>query len=269
MFVRTPFFFFSFLKAEEKNEVRALLSQVWRRAKWLNATKWTTRIQPNVYFECEDFSFFVVLSKIENGVFFLLPSNFFFFLKKKVQCPSCLESICVRMNSSISVFFHFHHNNFLLLFLFTSSNYYFSERSIHFLFYIYIYTRKPSSVSAHDLKWQTWNERKKNERASVILPSLKERKNHSKQSLYRHRLLIYPVYIYKWKTVQAKLRKLTSTYELEAMQVSVKWISCSLCQFSRLSTVTIRFRKYTLFYSSVGMKISYSYGDDEKEIDLL
>lgn len=98
------------------------------------------------------FLFFVVLSKIENGVFFLLPSNFFFFLKKKVQCPSCLESICVRMNSSISVFFHFHHNNFLLLFLFTSSNYYFSERSIHFLFYIYIYTRKPSSVSAHDLK---------------------------------------------------------------------------------------------------------------------
>jgi len=244
---------------------------VWRRAKWLNATKWTTRIQPNVYFECEDFSFFCCAFKDWKWRFFSTPFKLLFFLKKKVQCPSCLESICVRMNSSISVFFHFHHNNFLLLFLFTSSNYYFSERSIHFLFYIYIYiyTRKPSSVSAHDLKWQTWNERKKNERASVILPSLKERKNHSKQSLYRHRLLIYPVYIYKWKTVQAKLRKLTSTYELEAMQVSVKWISCSLCQFSRLSTVTIRFRKYTLFYSSVGMKISYSYGDDEKEIDLL
>jgi hypothetical protein len=105
VFVRTPFFLFTFFKAEEKNEVRALLFQVWRQAKWLNATKWTTHT--------------VKVLRVKIFLFFFhfqrLKTKFFCFLK--AQCPSCLAPICIRTSLSISVFFHFHRNNFLFAFL--------------------------------------------------------------------------------------------------------------------------------------------------------
>lgn len=58
-------FFFTFFwrnKAEERNGVRALLSQVWRRAKWLNVTKWAKDAK-EYFFKVKPFllSFFLLL----------------------------------------------------------------------------------------------------------------------------------------------------------------------------------------------------------------
>jgi hypothetical protein len=125
VFVRTPFFLFTFIawkKAEKKNEVRALLFQVWRRAKWLNATKWTTHTVKVLRVKIFFFFFFH---------FQRLKMTFFYFTN--VRCPSFLASIRVRASSTISFFFHFHRNNFLLLFPFIHNCYF----ELHTPFAIY------------------------------------------------------------------------------------------------------------------------------------
>ncbi len=74
VYKNTFFLLFTFFKAEEKNEVRALLFQVWRRAKWLNATKWTTHKVKVLRVKI----FFLLFPKIENKRSFC---SFFLFKK--------------------------------------------------------------------------------------------------------------------------------------------------------------------------------------------